>query len=270
MTNHATTELLTSIELLADQEKPVVEVINASGKSAIILVCEHASNSVPLYFNHLGLSEDVLQSHIAWDPGAKQVAEQLSLKFDATLVSSRVSRLVYDSNRPPDSDSAMPTKSEIHEIPGNKNISPDEKMARIAQIYQPFQTRLAQAIAAKKSEGITPILVTVHSFTPVYFGQKRAVELGVLHSENDSQFADAVLDASSGISDLIIERNQPYGPQDGVSHTLIEHGVNNAIPNVMLEIRNDLIATPEQVGRISTKIRFMIDAAINELGLNKQ
>ena len=35
-------------------------------------------------------------------------------------------------------------------------------------------------------------VVTVHSFTPVHFGEPRAVELGILHDE-DSRLADGML-----------------------------------------------------------------------------
>jgi predicted N-formylglutamate amidohydrolase len=40
---------------------------------------------------------------------------------------------------------------------------------------------------------------------------------------------------------VIVRRNEPYGPADGVTHTLKEHGLANGLLNVMIEVRNDLI-----------------------------
>ncbi|HHS82536.1 MAG TPA: hypothetical protein ENJ68_03355, partial [Devosia sp.] len=110
----------------------VCETINAAGRSAMVLACEHASNHVPQSLDGLGLSRDVLESHVAWDPGARDLAVALSERFDAPLVASKVSRLVYDCNRPPDVPSAVPERSEIYDIPGNSGLGAAEIEARHA------------------------------------------------------------------------------------------------------------------------------------------
>lgn len=81
----------------------------------------------------------------------------------------------------------------------------------------------------------------MHSFTPVYHGVKRAVEIGVLH-DADSRLADAMLMRAADTSLYRIARNEPYGPADGVTHTLQLHGLRHGLPNVMIEVRNDLIS----------------------------
>ncbi len=90
------------------------------GEEPVLLVCEHASQRLPERIGSLGLSPDALSSHIAWDPGALAVCRLLSAALDATLVYQRFSRLVYDCNRPPEAESAMPQTSEIFAIPGNQ------------------------------------------------------------------------------------------------------------------------------------------------------
>lgn len=90
-----------------------------------------------------------------------------------------------------------------------------------------------------------PLMITVHSFTPVFLGEQRQVEIGVLHDE-DSRFADAFLQQTLTDSRFNIQRNQPYAPTDGVTHTLTHHALPHGLTNVMLEIRNDLIASPLQ------------------------
>ena len=37
--------------------------------------------------------------------------------------------------------------------------------------------------------------------------------------------------------------NEPYGPKDGVLHTLNLHGFARGLQHAMIEIRNDLVST---------------------------
>ena len=252
-------------ELLKPGEAPYT-IINKNGTSPVILVCEHASRHIPEYLNGLGLSEEVKNSHIAWDPGALDLAKCLSKKFDATLVHSNISRLVYDCNRNIGEASAMTARSEMFDVPGNIDISTGEIRARIEQIYNPFSSALGKVIMDKKSTiakltGAEPLLVTVHSFTPVYFGKKRDVEIGILHS-GDQRLADKILELSPEFADLTIKRNQPYGPEDGVAHTLEEHGLKNRLQNVMIEVRNDLLADSEGVGKICKVLYNLISPSV--------
>lgn len=211
----------------------IMDVSRRDGASSVVLVCEHAGHHVPAALNDLGLSSEARFSHIAWDPGAMGVARAMSKVLDAVLVASNVSRLVYDCNRPPDAPDAMRAQSEAYEIPGNAHLSDAEKQARVAAYYEPFRDTLATEMAVKAS----PVLVTIHSFTPVYNGLHRAVEVGVLHDQ-DSRLADALLDVADRDNVL---RNAPYGPEDGVTHTLKQHAIPFGHLNVMLEVRNDLI-----------------------------
>ncbi|MFP5078136.1 N-formylglutamate amidohydrolase [Rhizobium sp. YIM 134829] len=227
--------------LLTTGDGAAVAEERPEAKGPVILVCEHASATLPERIGTLGLTEAALSSHIAWDPGALAVCRLLSEALDATLVFQRFSRLVYDCNRPPEAVSAMPPVSEVFEIPGNQGLTPKERLARTEALYFPFRDHLARLVAARKADGRAPVLVTVHSFTPIYFGKPREVELGILH-DSDSRLADAMLAAGEGEAGVVIRRNAPYGPADGVTHTLIEHGVKAGIANVMIEIRNDLIA----------------------------
>ena len=234
---------------------------NPGGTSPIVLVCEHASNHIPAEFGTLGLDEKILASHIAWDPGAQSVAEKLSNILDAKLVQSTVSRLVYDCNRPPEAVDSIPAKSEIYEIPGNQNLDPAARTHRVTSVYLPFQNLLTQTLA-KVSE---PIVVTIHSFTPIYFGQPRATEIGVLH-DTDSRLANELLKLSANYLPGLVERNQPYGPANGVTHTLKEHAIKEGRLNVMIEIRNDLIATTSRQADMSQAIGKALTEALANLG----
>lgn len=228
------------MKLLTEAEGSPVAVENPEALSPFLLVCEHASRRLPEKMGTLGLSPDALSSHIAWDPGALAVSKLLVKNLDAALVYQRFSRLVYDCNRPPEAEAAMPSVSEVFEIPGNAAISAAERRARTDALYVPFRDELADFIAARKANGRPPVLVTMHSFTPVYHGRQRDVDVGILH-DTDKRLAASMLAVAEKTKRYDVRRNEPYGPADGVTHTLIEHGVKNGLLNVMIEIRNDLI-----------------------------
>ena len=227
--------------LYADAGVPAV-VMNGKGRSRFFLVCEHASRQIPSVLGSLGLNRQERSSHIAWDIGSQGVARGLAKLLDAPLVLQRYSRLVYDCNRPPQASTAIPEVSEGTEIPGNHNLREIDRQARTNEIYVPFHERIRHLLDAQLEKGLEPIFVTIHSFTPVYLGVERHLELGVLHDE-DARFADKVLAAADESRDLIAKRNEPYGPQDGVTHTLNLHCRERGLANVMLEVRNDLISS---------------------------
>ncbi|MDB5526369.1 MAG: N-formylglutamate amidohydrolase [Rhizobium sp.] len=225
--------------LTAADGEPVSE-INIPGKSEVLLICEHASRRLPAKLGTLGLAPAALKAHIAWDPGALAVASLMSAALDAALIHQNFSRLAYDCNRPPEASDAMPSKSEIYDIPGNASLSRAEKDARTRAIYQPFGSAIARRISERKAQARETVLVTVHSFTPVYRGVSRDVEIGILH-DRDSRLADQMLRLAGAGSRYRMRRNEPYGPADGVTHTLKEHGLANGLLNVMIEVRNDLV-----------------------------
>lgn len=237
-----------------------VEVTNPDGQGGFVFVCEHASRFIPEDYQDLGLDGDQVISHIAWDPGALAVAKKLSAAFDSPLVAGCLSRLLYDCNRPPHAFDAIPMVSEIHTIPGNQNLSFEDKRHRIDHIYIPFQDTLETVIKQALASHPDLLIVTVHSFVPVYKGQKRAVEVGFLHDE-DSRFVDAILEMDEG-GQFVVARNEPYGPEDGVTHTLRYHALPNGIPNVMIEIRNDLIQTDQQIDAMSDYLHKLITKAV--------
>lgn len=254
--------VLAQLRVLSEADGECVAVERHSGASPWLIICEHASRLLPVCFGTLGLSEDALSSHIAWDPGALAVARGISQALDATLVYQRFSRLIYDCNRPPESPGAMPEKSEVYEIPGNATLSDADKQARSEALYIPFHDAIRALIRDRKAQGQETIIVTVHSFTPVYHGKNRAVEIGILH-DDDSRLADGMLAAAAETSHYKVERNEPYGPLDGVTHTLVLHGLSNGLRNVMIEVRNDLIADPAGQGVVAGYLTRLLQQSLD-------
>jgi predicted N-formylglutamate amidohydrolase len=227
--------------LLEGEESPFV-LVNAQGVSPYVLVCEHAGNALPKKLGTLGLPVEDLQRHIAWDIGAEGVARLLSKLLDAPLALQRYSRLAYDCNRPPESDAAIPEMSETTVVPGNKNLSAADRMQRVQDIYRPFHAGLAHLLDERACAGKSSSLVTIHSFTKTYKGKERAVELGILF-DRDSRIADKLI---KGFPKTDARLNEPYGPRDGVMHTINLHAAPRGLKSVMIEIRNDLVASERE------------------------
>lgn len=250
--------------LIEPSEGPAFAVRRPEGTSKVVLICEHASKKMPRALGNMGLDEAALESHIAWDIGAQRVAEMLSDRLDASLVSQRFSRLAYDCNRPPEAAGAYPERSEIYDVPGNAGLSAEDKARRAEALYYPFHQAVDALVEGRLSEGREVVMVTVHSFTPVYFGAPREGHLGILHDE-DSRLADAMLDAAQALELDQVLRNYPYGPQDGVTHTLKRHGLTRQIANVMLEIRNDLIADDTGQAVWAARVAELLEMSLGRL-----
>jgi predicted N-formylglutamate amidohydrolase len=224
--------------LLHDDEESPFLCVNAEGRSPYVLVCEHASRHLPRRLGSLGLSEAERESHIAWDLGAEKVARLLSRLMDAPLLLQRYSRLAYDCNRPPESPDAIPEVSELTQVPGNRRLSPEDRLARMREIYRPFHDGVSLLLDRRAAGGVRSLVVSIHSFTPVYKGKPRSVELGILHDRDTTLSAKLI----KSFPNIDARLNEPYGPKDGVLHTLNMHGFARGLQHAMIEIRNDLVA----------------------------
>ncbi len=215
-------------------------VVNEGGKSPYLLVCEHASNSMPEGFAGLGLSTELLKAHIAWDPGAVEVARELSKALDALLIEAGLSRLLIDCNRPLDAPDLIPEISETTIIPGNHALNATERTTRIDLSHRPFHRRIEEVIATRAARGQASWIVTIHSFTPVYRGVSRPWQIGVIHDEDD-RIARPLIAALQQDKNLNVGVNEPYSPADRVYYTLERHARPRNAPCVMVEIRNNEI-----------------------------
>lgn len=218
-----------------------VRITNRNGRSPLVLVCDHASNFVPEQFGGLGLGKHELESHIAWDPGALPVARRLAKALDATLIESRVSRLLIDCNRPLDAPDLICPVSETTAVPGNANLSLEDRQARVALSWQPFHEAVEQLVKGRLLQNRETRLISIHSFTPIYKGVKRPWHIGVLHDE-DRSMADPLIAALKSSGGIVVGDNEPYSPADRVYFTLERHGRSRGLSCAMIEIRNDQIA----------------------------
>jgi len=256
----------TSINLFSEHGVESARLINPEGKAPIVLICEHASNFIPPFLNDLGLNKEGLVSHAAWDIGAYEMACEISELLDAPLIAAKVSRLVYDCNRAPESGSGIPSKSEVIDVPGNKNLSEIEINERVKHVYEPFHELINQTIynpdrLSLSTQHTSPAIITIHSFTPVYFGEERSVELGILHDKDD-RLAKLVMGEVKNRTQLKAEFNAPYDVSDNVMHTINKHAQEKNFMNVMIEIKNDLLSNSSDINAMAVDLSTSIYEAL--------
>jgi predicted N-formylglutamate amidohydrolase len=230
----------TSLLLVKDDVPPVLEE-NAAGSSPFLLTCDHYGRAIPRVLGDLGLPETELTRHIAWDIGIAGVANALSKHLDAHLVAQRYSRLVIDCNRPLSSPSSIPRISEATIIPGNEGLTRDAAEARRQEVFDPYHRRIREVIDHRLRDGVPTVLVSLHSFTPVYAGIARPWHVGTLY-QSDTRLPPLLLKALRAAGDLVVGDNEPYAVSDETDYTIPVHGEARGLMNTGLEIRQDLIA----------------------------
>jgi len=218
-----------------------VDVINEQGSADIVLLCEHASNHMPVEYRQLGLEPRHLERHIAWDIGAAEVTRRLSARLDAPAFLSGYSRLLIDLNRPLDAAGSIPVRSEDTDIPGNIGIDPTERARRAALMFTPFHDRVAAHLDRRAAAGRKTFIVTIHSFTPVFLGVPRRWHAGVLF-EKAHDLAHVILSGLGTDKAITVDANVPYVISRDGDYAVPIHGDNRGIPAVLIEIRQDLLS----------------------------
>jgi predicted N-formylglutamate amidohydrolase len=227
--------------LLGETDVPPVREYNNSGRSPFLLTCDHYGRLIPRALGDLGLPESELTRHIGWDIGIAGVAEMLSKHLDAHLIVQRYSRLVIDCNRPPHVASSIPLISEATTIPGNEGITREQAKLRRAEIFEPYHRRIDEIIDARRHDKMPTILISLHSFTPVYAGIARPWHIGTLY-QRDKVLPTLLLGALRAEPDLVVGDNEPYAVSDQTDYTIPVHAEARGLMNSGIEIRQDLIS----------------------------
>ncbi len=230
----------TSLLLAGDEVPPVLEE-NADSASPFFFTCDHYGRLIPRALGDLGVPASELARHIAWDIGIAGVAESLAKDMNVHLVAQRYSRLVIDCNRPFESPGSIPLISEATEIPGNGGLTQDQIGARRRAIFMPYHARIEKALDARHARGQPTILVSLHSFTPVYAGIARPWHIGTLY-QHHMQLPNLLREALRAEGDLVVGDNEPYAVSDATDYTIPVHAEKRGLVNTGIEIRQDLIA----------------------------
>jgi predicted N-formylglutamate amidohydrolase len=254
-----------SLSILATGEPPAVRVVRPQGTSAFLLAADHAGRLIPRALSTLGLGETERRRHIAWDIGIAGVTEALAAALDATAVLQVYSRLVIDCNRAPGHPTSIPTISETTAIPGNEGLDGAARAARRRAIFDPYHAALGELIDRRMAAGRRTVLVAMHSFTPVFKGIARRVEVGVLY-HHETALSRVMLDLLRGEEGLAVGANEPYAITDDSDYTAPVHGEARGIAHVEIEIRQDLIANEAGQAEWAARMARVLGEADRRLG----
>ena len=248
-----------SASLLAADEPAAFALEREHGTSPFLLICDHASRRIPRALGDLGVSESELQRHVAWDIGAAGVAARLAATLDAFAILQNYSRLVIDCNRPLDAPGSIVARSEATDIPGNANIDAADASARAREIFVPYHARIAEELDRRAAQGRPTILISVHSFTPVYHGVARPWQIGMLYGR-DARVAQRLLSIIRAEGRWTAGDNEPYAVTATTDYAIPVHCETRGIAHVGLEIRQDLIVHAVGQDEWATRIGGWLNA----------
>ena len=230
--------------MLDSSEPPPFEVINHDGRAPLLIACDHAANRIPASLCGLGLGQEHLEKHIAYDIGAKQVSIRLAEMFDAPLLSAGYSRLVIDLNRHLDDVSLVLDNSDNVVIPGNRGLSDADVARRIDHFFHPYHDQYAQMADQLAQTHPRSLILSVHSFTPTYEGRNRPWHYGVLWDESHANAARTLLASFAKIEGIVVGDNKPYHACDPQGYAQVVHAAQNGLEMALIEIRQDLVTDP--------------------------
>jgi predicted N-formylglutamate amidohydrolase len=210
------------------------EIVRGGESASVILTCEHASERMPAPWKWSDADLRLVGTHWAFDLGAADLTRELATKMGAVGVLARFSRLLVDPNRGESEASLFRDVAEGLPVTMNVALSPEDRSARLSTYYRPFHAAIDREVAVTRAT----TLLSVHSFTPLYEGHQRTLEIGILFDREDAlgemlvgAFEDAGFRAAP---------NEPYSGKAGLIHSAATHAEARGLRAVEIEVRQDL------------------------------
>ncbi len=231
--------------------------VGTGGEAPLLITCEHASNRLPEPWQWHPQDQRLVDTHWAWDPGAADVVRELADEVGAAAVLARFTRLLVDPNRPLDASDLFRELCDDQPVALNLDITESDRHRRLSLYYEPYHDAIDTVIAERRPD----FLLAIHSFTPLYEGHNRSVEIGVLHCDQPelaSRWRDLL--AESGMD---VRVNEPYSGGDGFMYSPWRHASNAGCPGLELELRQDLLAHNDRRAELVEWIRY----ALSETGV---
>ncbi len=238
----------------------------------LLLLCDHASNALPPAYGRLGLPESEFERHIAYDIGARRATEVMAEALGAPALLTTFSRLLIDPNRGGHDPTLVMRLSDGAIVPGNARIDEAEVDHRRRTFFQPYHDAIAETLHGMAATGIVPAIVSMHSFTPFWKDVPRPWHIGLLW-DNDPRLAAPLFDALKAEPDLQpwidkVGDNEPY---DGAlpGDTIDTHATRNGYANVLIEVRQDLMATDAAAEAWGLRLARLLDPILRRPDLHE-
>jgi predicted N-formylglutamate amidohydrolase len=244
------------------------ELLDGDLDCGLLILADHATNFIPPEYGDLGLSKAALQRHIACDIGVGPLARDLAERFRAPAVLTTFSRLLIDPNRGEDDPTLIMRLSDGTIVPGNLDVDAGEREWRLNRFYRPYHAAVERLIDAMLATGQVPAILSIHSYTPVWKGEKRPWHAGILW-DRDPRFSRALLKRLRAEHGLRVGDNEPYS--GALKHdSMYRHGSGRGLAHALLEVRNDLIEKPagvlEWADRLEPLLREILeDQTLHEI-----
>lgn len=208
----------------------------------VLLTCDHASARMPAPWRWPAQDLSLVGTHWSYDLGAAELTRALSVRLGAAALWSRFSRLLVDPNRELSQDSLIVDRAGDHRVALNQGLTQPEREARISGLYEPYHAAIDEAVRAHRQRHARAWLLSVHTFTPVYRGQARALQGGVLFDRHEQLGREFCTQLQHKGWD--VRENEPYSGYDGLIDGVARHGLAHDCPYVELELRQDLAVCP--------------------------
>ena len=241
-----TAERMRAPHLLAADDPAPLQVHNETGRARFLLVCDHAGNAVPRALDGLGIADAEFERHIGWDIGAGDLTRRLAGMLDAKALFAGYSRLVIDPNRALDDPTSIPEISDGTIVAGNHGLSIQARAARAHEIFHPYHDTVAAEIDRRMGAGAVPALVSIHSYTPIAKGRPRPWHVGVSW-DRDPRLPIPFMARLGAAADIAVGDNLPFSARTGYGYTCAAHATERGLPELLIEVRQDLLATDQGV-----------------------
>jgi len=235
------------------------ELIDGDPSAGLLLLCDHARNTLPEEYGSLGLPAAEFERHIAYDIGAEALTRKLAARLGVPAVHSCFSRLLIDPNRGEDDPTIVMRLSDGTVIPANHPIDAGEITNRIERFHAPYHAAIDVMLDTMIGSGVNPMVFSIHSFTPTWKGLARPWQVGFLW-DNDPRLSRFLIDGLQREPSLTVGNNEPY---DGAlkNDTMYRHATRRGLAQALLEVRQDLIADDTGVEMWSDYLAPLLEQA---------
>jgi predicted N-formylglutamate amidohydrolase len=231
---------------LSEKFKPY-QIIQGDISKGLILLCDHARNTLPAEYGTLGLPASELERHIAYDIGAEGVMRGLAKRLGVPGVMTTYSRLLIDPNRGVDDPTLVRQLYDGTVIPGNYPLSQDELTKRIERYFRPYHQQISKLLALAETKGVIPVIFSIHTMTDKWNGEKRPWHTSVLW-DSDHRIPDMLLEELRKLPGIVVGDNEPYNGALG-GDTMFTHCTQKGLAHGLIEIRQDLVSNQEGINQ---------------------